>query len=89
MGVYGTACLVGLVAFFAPVGFGIREALIVALLRGRLGTADALVLAASSRLLLTIVDLATAAVGVVTLRLGKRRLLSAGEHDESDPTRRV
>jgi uncharacterized membrane protein YbhN (UPF0104 family) len=87
MGVYGTACLVGLIAIFAPVGFGVREALIVALLRSRLGTADALVLAASSRLLLTIVDLTTAAVGVVLLR--RRRLVSAGEYHEPDSARRA
>lgn len=89
MGTYGVAGLIGLIAFFAPVGFGIREALIVALLRGRLGTADALVLAAASRLLLTIVDLTTAAAGVLLVRQGKKRLLAAGESHESDAAPRV
>lgn len=80
MGVYGTACLLGLIAIFAPVGFGIREALIVALLRGRLGTPDALVLAAASRLLLTVVDLGTAAAGVWLFRRNDSALVSTG-HD--------
>jgi glycosyltransferase 2 family protein len=68
VGAYSVACLVGLFAFFAPVGFGVREALLVALLQTRLGTADALVLAAASRLLLTLVDLATAAAGAAARR---------------------
>jgi glycosyltransferase 2 family protein len=89
MGAYSTACLVGLVAFFAPVGFGVREALIVAMLRGRLGTPDALVLATSSRLLLTVVDLTTAAVAVLVLRRGKNRPFSGGDYREADSPRRV
>jgi glycosyltransferase 2 family protein len=89
MGVYGVACCVGLVAFFAPVGFGVREALIVALLRPRLGTADALVLAAASRLLLTIVDVGTAGAGVWLLRRDRRRQRSAGDVHETDPRERA
>jgi glycosyltransferase 2 family protein len=77
MGVYGIACLTGLVAIFAPVGFGVREALIVALLRPRLGTADALVLAAVSRLVLTFVDVVTAAAGAWLLRGNARALATS------------
>jgi uncharacterized membrane protein YbhN (UPF0104 family) len=87
MGVYGVACLTGLVVIFAPVGFGIREALIVALLRSRLGTADALVLAASSRLLLTIVDLATAGAGAWLLRRNGKALVSAGRRAQEHEAR--
>jgi uncharacterized membrane protein YbhN (UPF0104 family) len=85
MGVYGVACLTGLVVIFAPVGFGVREALIVALLRSRLGTADALVLAAASRLLLTTVDIATAGAGAWLLRRSRTLLMSATEHPETGP----
>ena len=88
MGVYGTACVIGLIAFFAPVGFGVREALMVALLRSRLGTADALVLAASSRLLLTIADVGTAAAGAWLLRRSGKARVSTGEAPEADPLER-
>src|SRR5436190_915077 len=54
-GVFAIASLAGLFAFFAPVGLGVREAVLVALLRPRLGTADALLVAAASRGVLTIV----------------------------------
>lgn len=60
VGAYGVAWLAGLVAIYAPGGIGVREAVLVALLRGRLGTADALVIATVSRALLTLVDLGLA-----------------------------
>jgi hypothetical protein len=76
-GAFAVSALAGMVAFFAPVGLGVREAVIVALLRPRLGTADALVLAAVSRGMLTIVDVLTAGGGAVWLR-GARR--DDGDH---------
>lgn len=66
-GAFAVAVLAGMVAFFAPVGLGVREALIVALLRSRLGTADALVLAAASRGVFTIADVLTAGGGAICL----------------------
>jgi hypothetical protein len=57
VGVFALGWLVGLVAVFAPGGIGVREAVIVALLGGRLGEANAIVLAAASRIVLTAVDL--------------------------------
>jgi hypothetical protein len=61
IGVFALAWLAGLVAFFAPGGIGIREAVIAALLAGRLGQADAIVLAATSRIVLSTIDLVAGA----------------------------
>jgi len=71
-GAFALAWVVGLVAIFAPVGLGIREAILVALLRSRLGTADAVVLALVFRAVLTVVDVGTAAVAALVLRYGSR-----------------
>jgi glycosyltransferase 2 family protein len=67
-GAFAVAALAGMFAFFAPVGLGVREAVLVALLRARLGTADALVLAAASRGVFTLADVLTAAGGALWLR---------------------
>jgi uncharacterized membrane protein YbhN (UPF0104 family) len=100
-GSFAIASLAGLIAFFAPVGLGVREAVLVALLRPRLGTADALLLAAVSRGMLTIVDVGTAAAGALVLRRpstsrtteppeGMRRSVAPlSEHHESDPAARI
>jgi glycosyltransferase 2 family protein len=61
IGVFALAWLAGLVAFFAPGGIGVREAVIAALLAGRLGQADAIVLAATSRIVLSTIDLVAGA----------------------------
>ena len=68
VGAFAAAWLVGVLAIFAPGGLGVREALLVALLRGRLGTADALVLATASRAVLTFVDAGMAGLGFLVLR---------------------
>jgi uncharacterized membrane protein YbhN (UPF0104 family) len=80
IGVFAIAWLAGLVAFFAPGGIGVREAVMVALLGSRLGQVDAIVLAATSRIVLTTVDLAAgaAAFGVPALRRSQPRPLGAG-----------
>ena len=67
-GAFACAWLVGFVAIYAPGGLGVREAMVVVLLRGKIGAADALVVAAASRAVFTIVDCVAAAVGVVLLR---------------------
>jgi glycosyltransferase 2 family protein len=79
IGVFAIAWLAGLVAVFAPGGIGIREAVIVALLSGRLHQADAIVLAATSRIVLTATDLVLGAVsfGLPALRRGDPRPLGA------------
>lgn len=56
VGTFALAWLAGFVALFAPGGVGVREAVIVGLLTARLGEANAIVLAATSRLVLTGVD---------------------------------
>jgi uncharacterized membrane protein YbhN (UPF0104 family) len=61
IGVFALAWLAGLVAFFAPGGIGVREAVIAALLAGQLGQADAIVLAATSRIVLSTIDLVAGA----------------------------
>lgn len=79
IGVFALAWLVGVVAFFAPGGIGVREAVIVALLHSRLGEADAIVLAATSRIVLTAIDLAAAAAafGLPALRRSEPRPVGA------------
>lgn len=80
MGVFALAWLAGLVAVFAPGGIGVREAVIVALLGSRLGEANAIVLAATSRIVLTAIDLVAGAVafGVPALRREEARPIGAG-----------
>jgi glycosyltransferase 2 family protein len=70
-GAFATAWVVGLIAIYAPGGVGVREAVLVGLLRGRIGSADALVVAAASRVVLTFVDLIGAAVGFLVLRASR------------------
>jgi uncharacterized membrane protein YbhN (UPF0104 family) len=83
-GAFTVAWLVGLVAVFAPGGLGVREAVLVALLRSRTGTADAVLLAAASRALLTVVDLLAGAGGAVLLRgLSRRRSADEQTQDQS------
>jgi uncharacterized membrane protein YbhN (UPF0104 family) len=70
IGVFALAWLVGVVAFFAPGGIGVREAVIAALLAAPLGQANAIVLAATSRIVLSAIDLVA---GVTSLGLPTRR----------------
>jgi hypothetical protein len=78
-GAFAIAWLVGLLAVYAPGGLGVREAVLVALLRSRIGAADALVVAAASRLILILVDLALAGIATAALRRARPRL------DVADP----
>jgi hypothetical protein len=73
VGAWAASWAVGLVAIFAPGGIGVREAVVVALLRRHVGTADATVVAAASRLVVTAGDAAAAAIGAALRR--RRRLL--------------
>jgi uncharacterized membrane protein YbhN (UPF0104 family) len=79
MGAFAVAWLAGLLAVYAPGGLGVREAVLVALLSGRIGAADALVVAAASRLILIVVDLALAGIATAALRRGRPQL------DVADP----
>jgi len=64
VGVFALGWLAGFVAVFAPGGVGVREAVLVALLSRRLGQANAIVLAATSRIVLTAVDLVAGAASL-------------------------
>jgi uncharacterized membrane protein YbhN (UPF0104 family) len=80
IGVFALAWLAGVVAFFAPGGIGVREAVIAALLTSGLGPADAIVLAATSRVVLSAIDIVAAAAsfGVPALRRREARPVGAG-----------
>jgi glycosyltransferase 2 family protein len=80
IGVFALAWLAGLVAFFAPGGIGVREAVIAALLKDRLGEADAIVLAATSRIVLSAIDVGAGAAsfGLPALRRRDPRPVGAG-----------
>lgn len=68
IGAFAVAWAVGVVAVYAPGGLGVREAVLVAILRGRIGSADALVVAAASRAVFAFVDVALAGGGLLLLR---------------------
>jgi len=68
VGAFAAAWTVGVIAVYAPGGLGVREAVLVAILRDRIGSADALVLAAASRGVLVVADVVLAGVGVWLLR---------------------
>jgi uncharacterized membrane protein YbhN (UPF0104 family) len=74
VGAFAVAWLAGLVAIYAPGGLGVREAVLVALLSSRIGAADALVVAAASRLILILVDVVLAGAATATLRRGRPSL---------------
>jgi glycosyltransferase 2 family protein len=73
LGAFTAAWLVGLIAIYAPGGLGVREAMLVVILRGKMGSADALVVAAASRAMLTVVDAGAALSGVLFLRRIRER----------------
>lgn len=79
IGAFAVAFLAGLFAVYAPGGLGVREAVLVALLSSRIGAADALVVAAASRLMLIVVDVALAGIATATIRRGRPEL------DAADP----
>ena len=81
IGVFAIAWTVGFVVVFAPGGIGVREAVLVALLSGRLGEAHAIALAAASRLVLSAIDLAggATALALPLLRRPRRKPASAAE----------
>ena len=64
--------LAGMVAVFAPGGIGVREAVLVALIGPRVGQAEAIVIAAASRILLTGADLVGGGGAVMLPRLARR-----------------
>jgi uncharacterized membrane protein YbhN (UPF0104 family) len=83
IGAFAVAWLAGLLAIYAPGGLGVREAVLVALLSSRLGAADALVVAAASRLSLILVDVVLAGFGFLLLR--KHGARSPGSGTSASP----
>ena len=79
IGVFAVAWLAGLLAIYAPGGLGVREAVLVALLHGRIGAGDALVLAAASRLMLILVDVLLAGASTAALRRSGRPQLDVAD----------
>lgn len=63
-GAFAAAWIVGLIAIYAPGGIGVREAMLVAILGTRIGSADALVVAAASRAVFTLADVIAAGVSL-------------------------
>jgi uncharacterized membrane protein YbhN (UPF0104 family) len=79
MGAFAVAWLAGLLAIYAPGGLGVREAVLVALLHGRIGAADALVVAAASRLMLILADVLLAGASTAALRRSGRPRLDVAD----------
>ncbi|MDX6556506.1 MAG: glycosyltransferase 2 family protein [Miltoncostaeaceae bacterium] len=67
-GAFAIAWIAGFVAVIAPGGIGVREAVLVGLLGPRIGAAEAILLAAASRIAFTLVDLGGALAAVVAMR---------------------
>lgn len=72
-GAFAAAWAVGFLVVIAPGGIGVREAVLVFLLRGRLGESEAIVLASASRIAFTLVDLAGGATALALLRVSSIR----------------
>lgn len=87
-GAFAAAWIVGVVAIYAPGGLGVREGLLIGLLHSRLGSADALVVAAASRVILTLIDILLAAVAIAVLRRGKPAVADPGAPALSLDTRK-
>jgi uncharacterized membrane protein YbhN (UPF0104 family) len=79
IGAFTASWVVGVVAIYSPGGLGVREAVLVALLHSRMGSANALVVAAVSRLMLVLVDVILAGFGAAADRRGRVSL------DAADP----
>jgi uncharacterized membrane protein YbhN (UPF0104 family) len=79
MGTFAVAWLAGLLAIYAPGGLGVREAVLVALLHGRIGAANALVVAAVSRLMLILADVLLAGISTAAMRRGGRPRLDVAD----------
>jgi glycosyltransferase 2 family protein len=79
IGAYALAWTAGNVALFAPAGIGVREAVLVALLGPSLGVPVAIGAAASSRIVWTIGEFATAPVAAY--QLGRREGVDSLEEE--------
>ena len=85
-GAFALGWLAGMVVVFAPGGIGVREAILVALLGPRIGHAEAIVVAAASRVLLTSIDVLAGAVALGLSRRARPRGDSPLPHVSSGRT---
>lgn len=92
-GALAAAWIVGVVAVYAPGGIGVREGMLVALLHSRVGSADALVMAAASRIELSLADVLMAAAAFLILRRDRKTAASpapeAGEVVAVNPRKSI
>jgi uncharacterized membrane protein YbhN (UPF0104 family) len=72
IGAFAASYIAGLLFLLAPGGFGVRESVFVLMLQNRIGLANALALAAVSRLGMTVADALAALPFLHTLREGVR-----------------
>ncbi|SDD82109.1 hypothetical protein SAMN05216410_0220 [Sanguibacter gelidistatuariae] len=72
VGGYALAWVVGFLVVFVPAGAGAREAVLLLVLGGSLGSGAVLMVVLASRALLTVVDLTLAGVGIALERHHKR-----------------
>ncbi len=72
IGVFAASYIAGLLFLLAPGGLGVRESVFVLMLQNRIGLANALALAAVSRLGMTVADVLAALPFIHTLREGVR-----------------
>lgn len=72
IGGYGLAAAISLVVIPLPAGAGLREAILVLLLAPEIGAASATLVALIARLLLTVADVAAAALAAAATRAGGR-----------------
>jgi uncharacterized membrane protein YbhN (UPF0104 family) len=72
VGAFAIGWLAGLAAVFAPGGIGVREAVLTAFLTPKLGAANAIVVAGTSRMLFVAVDLVVGAGALALAARGRR-----------------
>ena len=76
-GGYALAWVVGFLIVFVPAGAGAREAVLLLVIGGTLGSGAVLMVVLVSRALLTVVDLVLAGLGIVLERRRRRGLVHA------------
>ena len=78
------AAVLGLLAFFAPAGIGVREGIYLALLQPIVGAGPAAILTLLMRILQTVVELALGTWGIVWLKFFFWRTAAPGPSPGSE-----
>ncbi|MCP2324075.1 hypothetical protein HDA40_002582 [Hamadaea flava] len=87
VGAFGLATVAGMFAVFAPEGIGVREVLLLAALGVSLPLPVASVVALSSRLIVIVSELLTAAIALAAATLARRARLSHSEDQSQDSSK--